>query len=72
MLLEHLRNTIYQDLKDAALKAREEGLLEFEELPVFVLEKPREKAYGDLATNLAMVLARPAKSAPRKIAQRCV
>ena len=57
MLLEHLRNTIYQDLKDAALKAREEGLLEFEELPVFVLEKPREKAYGDLATNLAMVLA---------------
>ena len=69
MLLENLRNTIYQDLKDAALKAREEGLLEFEELPVFVLEKPREKAHGDLATNLALVLARPAKSAPRKIAQ---
>ncbi|MFY9272811.1 MAG: arginine--tRNA ligase [Thermacetogeniaceae bacterium] len=69
MLLEDLRNAIYQDLKEAALKAREEGLLEFEELPVFVLEKPREKAYGDLATNLAMVLARPARCAPRKIAQ---
>jgi arginyl-tRNA synthetase len=69
MLLEHLRSTIYQDLKDAALMAREEGKLNFEELPLFTLEKPRERAHGDLATNLAMVLARPAKSAPRKIAQ---
>jgi arginyl-tRNA synthetase len=69
MLLERLKSEIYQDLQEAALQAREEGKLSFEELPLFTLEKPREKEHGDLAANIAMVLARPAKNAPRKIAQ---
>lgn len=69
MLLERLKKEIYQDLQDAALRAREEGKLAFEELPLFTLEKPREKSHGDLAANIALVLARPAKTAPRKIAQ---
>ncbi len=69
MLLEHLKSEIYQDLQDAAIQAREEGKLAFEELPLFTLEKPREKVHGDLAANIALVLARPAKTAPRKIAQ---
>jgi arginyl-tRNA synthetase len=34
----------------------------------FVLERPREAGHGDLATNLAMVLARTRKGNPRKIA----
>lgn len=69
MLLERLKSEIYQDLQEAALQARQEGQLNFEELPSFTLEKPREKEHGDLAANIAMVLARPAKNAPRKIAQ---
>ena len=69
MLLEHLKSEIYQDLQAAAIQAREEGKLAFEELPLFTLEKPREKVHGDLAANIALVLARPAKTAPRKIAQ---
>ena len=69
MLLERLKAEIYQDLQDAAIRAREEGKLTFEKLPLFTLEKPREKAHGDLAANIALVLARPAKTAPRKIAQ---
>ncbi len=41
--------------------------------PVVVeLETPREKGHGDLSTNLAMQLAKPLKSAPRKIAERIV
>jgi arginyl-tRNA synthetase len=36
------------------------------------LETPREKAHGDLSTNLAMALARPLKSPPRTIAERIV
>jgi arginyl-tRNA synthetase len=36
------------------------------------LETPREKSHGDLATNLAMVLAKPLRAAPRKLAERIV
>jgi arginyl-tRNA synthetase len=35
-----------------------------------LLERPRDAAHGDWATNLAMVLARPLKSKPRDIAER--
>jgi arginyl-tRNA synthetase len=41
--------------------------------PVVVeLETPRDKAHGDLSTNLAMQLAKPLRAAPRKIAERIV
>jgi arginyl-tRNA synthetase len=36
------------------------------------LETPRERAHGDIATNLAMVLARHLKASPRKIAEQIV
>jgi arginyl-tRNA synthetase len=36
----------------------------------FVLERPRDVGHGDLATNLAMVLARPLRTNPRKMAER--
>jgi arginyl-tRNA synthetase len=36
------------------------------------LETPREKAHGDVATNLAMTLAKPLKQSPRRIAERIV
>ncbi len=38
----------------------------------FVLERPRESGHGDLATNLAMVLARARKSNPRALANDIV
>ncbi len=36
------------------------------------LETPREKSHGDVATNLAMALAKTLKQPPRKIAERIV
>jgi arginyl-tRNA synthetase len=36
----------------------------------FVLERPRDAGHGDLATNLAMVLARKERANPRKTAER--
>jgi arginyl-tRNA synthetase len=36
----------------------------------FVLERPRDAEHGDLATNLAMVLARRERANPRKTAER--
>jgi arginyl-tRNA synthetase len=38
----------------------------------FVLERPRDAGHGDLATNLALVLAKPQKAKPRDIAQKVV
>jgi arginyl-tRNA synthetase len=35
----------------------------------FVLERPRDAGHGDLATNLAMLLARPRRANPRALAQ---
>jgi arginyl-tRNA synthetase len=36
----------------------------------FVLERPRDPGHGDLATNLALVLARPLRANPRVIAEK--
>ena len=36
----------------------------------FVLERPRDAGHGDLATNLALVLARREKAKPREVADR--
>ncbi len=36
----------------------------------FVLERPRDAGHGDLATNLALVLAKPQKAKPREVAVR--
>ncbi|MEG6509401.1 arginine--tRNA ligase [Methyloligella sp. 2.7D] len=39
-------------------------------LTAVTIEPPRDESHGDLATNAAMVLAKPAKMAPRAIAEK--
>ena len=56
-------------LTDALQTARADGEIAFEQIPDFTVEVPREKGNGDFASNLAMLLARPARMAPRKIAE---
>lgn len=59
-----------QMLKDAILEAIvQAGLAQREEIPVIVLEVPKDKAHGDFATNAAMQLTRIAKKNPRQIAE---
>lgn len=38
----------------------------------FVLERPRDAGHGDLATNLAMVIARLERTKPRPLAERVI
>jgi len=40
--------------------------------PDFVIERPKTRAQGDFSSNAAMLLAKPAKSNPRAIAQALV
>ncbi|MDD2901771.1 MAG: arginine--tRNA ligase [Syntrophales bacterium] len=62
---EQLRQILIQALQ----QAQASGEIAFETLPAFEVEEPKQADHGDLATNLAMVLAKPAKMAPRKIAE---
>jgi len=54
----------------ATLKSQEVIPAELE--PRINVENTRDKAHGDLATNLAMMLAKPAKKNPRELAQLIV
>jgi len=40
--------------------------------PDFVVERPKDRSHGDFSTNIAMLLAKPAKSNPRAIAQALI
>ena len=67
-VLEQVKGQIVDNIKAAAESAKNNGTLNFEAIPDFVLEVPREKEHGDFATNLAMLLARQAKMPPRQVA----
>ncbi len=40
--------------------------------PDFVIERPKDRAHGDFSSNAALLLARPARSNPRALAQALV
>jgi arginyl-tRNA synthetase len=69
-VLEQLQKEVTEALASAALEA---GIVESrEQLPPVVLEVPKDKTHGDLATNLAMQLTKIAKKNPRQIAEGIV
>ncbi|MHC9084078.1 arginine--tRNA ligase [Luteimonas sp. RIT-PG2_3] len=41
-------------------------------LPDFVVERPKDRSHGDFSTNAAMLLAKPARSNPRALAQALI
>ena len=41
-------------------------------VPEFVIERPKDRSHGDFSSNVAMLLAKPAKSNPRALAQALV
>ncbi|MEG0874867.1 MAG: arginine--tRNA ligase [Clostridiales bacterium] len=65
--------TMKQDIEERLLKAlslsQKNGEVSFQTLPQFIIEMPKEKGHGDFATNIAMVMAKEARMAPRKIAE---
>jgi arginyl-tRNA synthetase len=64
-----MKQTLTEILLQALKGAREKGELKLETLPAITLDTPRDKTHGDLATTLAMVLAKPEAKPPRKIAE---
>ena len=57
-------------LRNAVIDAIGSIGLSLEELPEFMVEVPRDPSHGDLATNIAMILAGRLKQNPRQIAEQ--
>ncbi len=67
-LIAALENRI-RELVDLALKnSLQAQEINFETVPDFVIEVPRDENHGDFACNVAMLLARQAKKSPKDIA----
>jgi len=68
-VIDQLYANVKNAIADAVVAA---GIVTREELPEFVLEVPRDKSHGDLATNAAMQLTKIAKRNPRQIAEAII
>jgi len=53
----------------AIRESAKRGEMAIDEIPPIVLEIPKDKAHGDLATNVALTLSGRLKMPPRKIAE---
>jgi arginyl-tRNA synthetase len=67
-----LKKTICDLITASAEQARTAGQLAFETLPPFEVEATKLAEHGDLATNLALILAKQAKMPPRKVAETII
>ena len=71
-IVENLKEKIRSRIIDSLEANKEAGNLQYNQIPDFVIEVPREKAHGDFATNVSMLMAKEAKMNPRQIAQLIV
>lgn len=67
-VVDNVRLQVTRVIKEALKTAALKGELPECEADV-ILEKPREKAHGDMATNIAMLLTKALKKPPRIIAE---
>ncbi len=67
-----MKPQIAELLSAAVTSLKTQGTLPAELEPRIQIENTRDKAHGDLATNLAMMLAKPAGKNPRELAQLLV
>ena len=63
-----MKELIVSILHDAIGRARAAGQLTAE-IPAIGIEAPRDSAHGDVASNIALTLAKPEGKAPRAIAE---
>lgn len=64
-----MKETLTDILLQALARAKEKGELKLETQPGITLETPRGKDHGDLATTIALTLAKSESKAPRRIAE---
>ena len=67
-----MRSHLKELLTQAIEKTAKGGELDSTELPPLLLEPPKQREFGDLTTNVAMLWAQKAKKSPRVIAEMIV
>jgi len=68
----HLKTRLVKLLTDAVTILQADGTLPADIAPEVMIERTRDRAHGDYASNLALLLAKPARSKPRDIAEKLV
>ncbi len=59
-------------LQQSVEQLKSQGVLDLETTPKISIEHARDSQHGDFATNLAMVLAKSAKTNPRQLAEKII
>ena len=59
-------------LEQVVLNLKKDGVLADDISPKIVIEHTRDPSHGDFASNLAMMLAKPARQKPRDLAEKIV
>jgi arginyl-tRNA synthetase len=67
-----MKEQLHSLLTSAIETLKSAGTIPAELAPQFTLERTKSKEHGDLATNLAMILAKPAGSTPRDLAAKII
>lgn len=67
-----MKQTLEYLLQQAVTTLKEQGILDRDLAVQIHLERARDAEHGDFATNLALLLAKPAKSNPRQLAEKIV
>lgn len=70
--VDDVKRRLYDYICAGVNRLKEKEQLSFDEIPAFLIEVPREKNHGDFAANVAMLMAKQARMAPRKIAELIV
>src|SRR4030067_2266828 len=64
-----MKQTLTDILLRALTQAKNKGELKLDVKPAIILDAPREKSHGDLATTLALTLAHAESLPPRVVAE---
>lgn len=67
-----MKETITQLLDAAVATLKSEGVIPAEVAPSIKVDPTRDKAHGDYASNLALMLAKPAGCKPRELAEKLI
>jgi arginyl-tRNA synthetase len=67
-----MKETIISLLENAIATLKQQGTLPADTSPTIKVDPTRDKAHGDYATNLALMLAKPAGKKPRELAEALI
>lgn len=67
-----MKETIITLLENAVDTLKQQGILPADASPAIKVDPTRDKAHGDYATNLALMLAKPAAKKPRELAEALI